>query len=183
MVKEIKALPNDTPIESQKYTVFSFVSPNNVKGLTECAFMFRGAFPTLDEARAHAKKLQEVNGDFNIFVGEGFKWMYFNQDLDKCQDVVYREERLQEIMSEFKKQSEEKDKLEKDRQKQMVEDMEKDEKVKKLENSENPDDKVRLTLKQKMEELNNEEIKNSVEKMEKINENLDKLKEAYKKLE
>ena len=47
MVKELKTLPNDEPIESQKYVVFSFVTPENVKGMTECAFMFRGAFATI----------------------------------------------------------------------------------------------------------------------------------------
>lgn len=183
MVKEISTLPNDTPIDAQKYTVFSFVSPSTVKGMTECAFMFRGAFPTIEEAREHARQLQQINGDFNIFVGEGFKWMYFNQDIEKCIDVVYKEERLNEIMTEFKKQNEEKDKMEKERQQKMVDDMEKDNKVKKYENSDNPDDKVKLTLKQKLEEINKEEIKNSEEKIEAINANIDKLKEAYKKLE
>jgi len=157
-MKEIKALPNDQPIETQKFVVLSFVSPQNVKGLTECAFMFRGAFPTIEEAREHAKKLQETNGDFNIFVGEGFKWMYFNQDIEKCIDVVYKEERLNEIMTDFKRQNEEHDKLEKERQNSMIKEMEKLNKVKKYENSDNPDDKIKLSLKEKMEMINKNEI-------------------------
>ena len=183
MVKELKALPNDIPIEGQKYVVFSFATPENVKGLTECAFMFRGAFATNEEAREHAKKLQQTNGDFNIFVGEGFKWMYFNQDISKCTDVVYQEERLHEIMSEFENQQKKKDNLEKDRQDDMVKQMEKDNKVKKYENSDNPDDKIRFSLKEKLESINNIEIKKSEENIKEINDSMDKLKEAFKKLE
>ena len=182
MVKEIKELPNDTPIDSQKFTVFSFITPENVKGMTECAFMFRGAFPTIEEAKAHAKHLQEVNGDFNIFVGEGFKWMYFNRDLEKCTDVVYKEERLNEIMQEYKHQNELKEKMEKERQTKMIEEMEKDNKVQRYNNSDNPDDKIKLTLKEKMEKLNLEEIKKSEDKIVEAQKNIDKLKEADDKL-
>ena len=182
MVKELKTLPNDEPIESQKYVVFSFVTPENVKGMTECAFMFRGAFATIEEAREHAKKLQQINGDFNIFVGEGFKWTYFNQDVNKCVDVVYREERLNEIMSVFNKQMKKKDELEKERQRDMVEEMIKDNKVKKYENDDNPDSKIKLSIKEKMEKINKMEIDKSKVNIDKIDSDIAKLKDAINKM-
>ena len=123
-----------------------------------------------------------VNGDFNIFVGEGFKWMYFNRDLEKCTDVIYKEERLNEIMQEYKHQNELKEKMEKERQTKMIEEMEKDNKVQRYNNSDNPDDKIKLTLKEKMEKLNLEEIKKSEDKIVEAQKNIDKLKEAYDKL-
>lgn len=179
--KELKTLPNDEVIESQKYTIFSFITPKN--GLKESAFMFRGAFPTIEKAKEYAKHLQEVNGDFNIFIGEGFKWTYFNDDLDKCTDINYKEERLNEIMKEYDEQMKKKDKLEKERQKEMIDEMTKDNKVKKLENSEDPEAKFKISLKEKLEQINNEEIKKSENNIKEIDDTMNKLNEAMKKLQ
>lgn len=183
MSKEIKALPNDPIIEAQKYIVISFATPKNIKGLTECAFMFRGAFAKEEEAREHAKKLQTINGDFNIYICEGFKWCFFSDDVEKANDVVYREERLNEIMTEFKKQNEEMDKLEKDRQNDLIKQMEKDNKVKKYENSDNPTDKIKLSLKEKLEKINKNEIQKSEDNIKKIDDNINKANDAIDKLE
>ena len=72
--------------------------------------------------------------------------------------------------------------MEKERQTKMIEEMEKDNKVQRYNNSDNPDDKIKLTLKEKMEKLNLEEIKKSEDKIVEAQKNIDKLKEAYDKL-
>lgn len=182
MSKELKGLPNDPVIDEQKYIVISFITPKQVKGLTEAMFMFRGAYATEEEARERAKYLQTINGDFNIYICEGFKWCYFNDDINKATDVVYKEERLNEIMNDFKKQQEKMAQMEKDRQNDLIAEMEKDNKVKKYENSDNPTDKIKLTLKEKMEKINQNEIKKSEDNIKEIDENMNKLKEAMDKL-
>ena len=85
-------------------------------------------------------------------------------------------------MQEYKHQNELKEKMEKERQTKMIEEMEKDNKVQRYNNSDNPDDKIKLTLKEKMEKLNLEEIKKSEDKIVEAQKNIDKLKEAYDKL-
>ena len=85
-------------------------------------------------------------------------------------------------MSEFNKQMKKKDELEKERQHDMVEEMIKDNKVKKYENDDNPDSKVKLSIKEKMEKINKMEIDKSKVNIDKIDSDIAKLKDAINKM-
>ena len=85
-------------------------------------------------------------------------------------------------MSEFNKQMKKKDELEKERQRDMVEEMIKDNKVKKYENDDNPDSKVKLSIKEKMEKINKMEIDKSKVNIDKIDNDIAKLKDAINKM-
>ena len=85
-------------------------------------------------------------------------------------------------MSEFNKQMKKKDELEKERQHDMVEEMIKDNKVKKYENDDNPDSKVKLSIKEKMEKINKIEIDKSKVNIDKIDSDIAKLKDAINKM-
>lgn len=176
MTKQINTLPSDQIIESQKYVLYSFISPKKVKGITDSAFIFRGAFPTIEEAKIYAAKLQQLNNDFDIFLGEGFKWVPFDQDLEKTDDLVYKDEKLNELMSEYKKQNDEKNKLEKQRQQDLIEKTIKENKAKKVQQ---PDDIIKLSIKEKMEKINNSKIDNSINDIKAIDDTMKKLKDVY----
>ena len=75
-----------------------------------------------------------------------------------------------------------KDELEKERQRDMVEEMIKDNKVKKYENDDNPDSKVKLSIKEKMEKINKMEIDKSKVNIDKIDSDIAKLKDAINKM-
>ena len=75
-----------------------------------------------------------------------------------------------------------KDELEKERQRDMVEEMIKDNKVKKYENDDNPDSKVKLSIKEKMEKINKMEIDKSKVNIDKIDTDIAKLKDAINKM-
>lgn len=127
--KKIIYLDADPIIESQKYICISFLSPKNVKnfkaikGCEDGALKFRGAFPTFEEAKDHAKELQEkLDPDFHIFVGEGFKWIPMNPDPETLEDQEYYEKELNELMKAQKENILQQKKMEADRKKDMIED-------------------------------------------------------------
>lgn len=72
---------------------------------------FRGAFPTMEDARAHAKLLREMDKNNNTyhpdtFVGMTGYWAPYNPDSYRVGDVDYMEEELNTLMHK-KKENEE----------------------------------------------------------------------------
>lgn len=144
------------------FFLISFLSQKNIKSDKKInpAFKIRGYFKTLEEAQDGAKKLQEKDPYFDIFLGKMGHWMPFDPDLETVEEQVYREKELNELMTQYKKQQEEHNKLEEERRRQMKESVK------------SPKDK-------KQEEKVKEEEK---KEMEKMNENYDRLKSVFEKL-
>lgn len=103
------------------FFLISFLCPDKIK--TNCkinpAFKIRGYFKTIEEAQEAAKKLQEKDPYFDIFLGQMGHWMPFNPDIDTVEEQVYREKELNELMQQYKKQKEEHDKLEEERRQKL----------------------------------------------------------------
>lgn len=79
-----------------------YSTDNNVFGLK-----FRGAFPTLDEAKAHAKRLAEtVDPYHHIYVFDGGKWGGFIMKESDSNELVeqteYTNNELNEMMKKYK---------------------------------------------------------------------------------
>lgn len=180
MTKKIDNLHCDKVIDSQRYVLFSFISPKKVKGITDSFFIFRGAFSTIEEAKKHAAHLQQINNDFDIFIGEGFKWMPFDQDLEQTEEFVYKDEKLNEVMGEYKKQMDEKNKEEVERQEEMKKKLINESGAKKTKNIDN---QIKQSIKEKIENINKETIDTSTNNIKKIDETIEKLDKVYKKLQ
>jgi hypothetical protein len=103
--KKIDYLDEDPVIKGQEWICVSFLSPEKVKGCKTMGFKFRGAFPTQEEANAHAKYLQDkIDPDFHIFVGSGFKWLPFNPDPESIETQEYYEKELNNLMKSVKEE-------------------------------------------------------------------------------
>lgn len=101
--KKIDYLDEDPVIKGQEWICVSFLSPEKVKGCKTMGFKFRGAFPTQEEANAHAKYLQDkIDPDFHIFVGSGFRWLPFNPDPESIETQEYYEKELNSLMKSVK---------------------------------------------------------------------------------
>jgi len=99
--KKIDYLTEDTPISGQKFCCFSIITPESVKSDVKFdvrAFKFRGAYDTYDEAMARAKYLQNIDKQFNIYVGEAGKWLPLTDDPSKAKEETYAEEQLNKLM-------------------------------------------------------------------------------------
>lgn len=101
--KYIDYLDEDPPISGQEWICVSFLSPEGVKNCKIRGFKFRGAFHTREEAEKHAKEIQEkLDPDFHVFVGEGFKWLPWDQDPETVENQEYHEKELNELMKSVK---------------------------------------------------------------------------------
>jgi len=103
---KVDYLKEDTPLvgRGQEFICVSFISPEGIRNCTTRGFKFRGAFPTYEAAQEHAKKLREEDPTFDIFVGEGFKWLPWDpnvNDKDKVKDADYYEEELQKLVKGY----------------------------------------------------------------------------------
>ena len=92
--------------DGQKFLCISFLSdpnPESLKKSTLSGIKVRGCFETYDKACEHAKKLQSVDPNFNVFVGEVGKWLAFdpNPDSEYVKDSEYANEELNNMMKSY----------------------------------------------------------------------------------
>lgn len=71
----------------------------------------RGTYASLQEAENRAKKLQKKDPNFHVFVGPVGYWLPWDPSPDGVQDQVYAEERLNDLMHEYKKNLEHKNEV------------------------------------------------------------------------
>lgn len=119
--KKIDYLSEDPIIKGQEWICVSFLSPEGVKNCKVRGFKFRGAFGTRQEAEAHAKEIQaKLDPDFHVFVGEGFKWLPWDQDPETVENQEYHEEELNNLMKSVKENLLLKKQHENERKKQCI---------------------------------------------------------------
>ena len=165
---DVDLLTEDTPIQGQEYGVYSFLSPEGIKGCTVRAFKNRGSFATYEEASKYAEKIRNLEPVFHVFVGENFKWTAFDPDPNLVKDNSnYYEPKLQELMKGTIENQEKAKEYEAQRKRQMIEDSIKEEIKKKKDHG---GDSTRDRLKKKLEKKKAETDKDD-EKITKVLEN------------
>jgi hypothetical protein len=105
-------LTEDTIIpEGQKFVCISFLSDKDNK-TTLSGIKIRGVFSTYESACEQAKKLQNIDPYFNVFVGETGKWLPFdpNPESENFKDSEYANDQLNKMMKSYM-ESQEKAKL------------------------------------------------------------------------
>ncbi|AYV84218.1 MAG: hypothetical protein Hyperionvirus19_42 [Hyperionvirus sp.] len=147
--KVIDQLTEDTPIPNQLWCCMSFLSPETLKNCSLRAIKIRGVYNTREEADKRAQFLQKVDPDFNIFVGEVGKWLGWDPDPNSAEDQVYREKKLQEIMTNYKKNREKSKVMEEERKREMLEESVRNEAAKTLSRAEKKKHALRRKQEQK----------------------------------
>jgi len=61
----------------------------------------RGTYSTKEEATNRAKKLQNIDSNFNVFVGEVGKWLPWDPCADGVQDEVFQNTQLNDMMEKY----------------------------------------------------------------------------------
>uniref|UniRef100_A0A6C0L3M2 Uncharacterized protein n=1 Tax=viral metagenome TaxID=1070528 RepID=A0A6C0L3M2_9ZZZZ len=69
----------------------------NIRGLK-----VRGTYNTRDEADKRAKKLQSLDADFHVFVGQVGYWLPWDPCADKIEDEQYINSQLNDMMEKYK---------------------------------------------------------------------------------
>ena len=82
-----------------------FFAKNNFR-TTVRGLKIRGAYSTKEEAEMRAKKLQKMDADHNIFVGQVGKWLPWDPKPSDIADQEYAEEELNTLMKKYKENEE-----------------------------------------------------------------------------
>jgi hypothetical protein len=102
-MSKLDFLTEDTLLPpDQKFVCLSFLSDKECK-TTLSGIKIRGVFSTYDSACEHAKKVQSVDSNFNVFVGDMGKWLPFdpNPDSEVVKDSEYANEQLNNMMKTY----------------------------------------------------------------------------------
>ena len=90
---------NGTKLEDDFFAKNEFRT--TVRGLK-----IRGAYGSKEEAEMRAKKLQKMDADHNIFVGQVGKWLPWDPKPSDIPDQEYAEEELNTLMKKYKENEE-----------------------------------------------------------------------------
>ncbi len=82
-----------------------FYAKNNFQ-TTMRGLKIRGSYGQKDEAEARAKKLQKMDPDHNIYVGQVGKWLPWDPSPSAIPDQEYAEEQLNTLMKKYKENEE-----------------------------------------------------------------------------
>lgn len=87
-----------------KYVLLSFVSPvSNVKS-DKIGLKVRGVFDDMDTARAHLRRLMELDPAFDIFVADCHRWLLIPPKPSDLDNVEYSDQMLQQLVQTHKEE-------------------------------------------------------------------------------
>lgn len=203
--KYIDYLKEDDPIPGQLWVCISFLSPEGIRNCSIRGLKIRGVYGTKQEADDRAVKLQKMDPDFHVFVGEVGKWLPWDPDPNDVEDQIYQEKELNKLMKGYKEnldnakkmQQQRKDDMlkqaateEKSKKEQIVDRLRKKHAAKKQQKKINDTATLQLTdketeLKTKEEEIKTKEklIKSEKQRLDKIDQKIDEKKQNLETIE
>jgi len=90
-------------VPGQLFACVSFVGPDLPQKNEQLGMKIRGCFPTREEAGTHAKRLQKDDALVDIYVVDMYKWLLIPPKRDEIEDVHYQNDKLEEIMANYRK--------------------------------------------------------------------------------
>lgn len=90
-------------VPGQLFACVSFVGPELPQKNEQLGMKIRGCFSTREEAASHAKRLQKEDALVDIYVVDMYKWLLIPPQRDQIDDVHYQNDKLEEIMQNYKK--------------------------------------------------------------------------------
>lgn len=109
-----------TTVPGQIFACISIVGPDCPQKNDKFGLKIRGAFNSREEAASHAKRLQNEDATFDIYVVDMYKWLLIPPDRDHIEDVHYNDEKLEEIMTKYRENQAMASKMFEDRKRDMT---------------------------------------------------------------
>ena len=109
-----------TTVPGQLFACLSVVGPECPQKNDKFGIKIRGTFATRDEAANHAKRLQREDSTFDIYVVDMYKWLLIPPDPTVIEDVHYKNEKLEEIMTGYRESQQMAVRMFEDRKKEMM---------------------------------------------------------------
>lgn len=101
---ELAPFPLEVP--EQKYVLVSFVAPEARQATDLSGFRVYGAFATIEEARAHAARVNSADPAFDVYVAEMYRWCAWHPDTQLIADKVHSDKQLDTLLREYRAQQE-----------------------------------------------------------------------------
>jgi hypothetical protein len=176
---KIDHLKEDDIIPGQRYVCISFVSPEGIRNCSTRGLKIRGVYPTYQEAQDRAKKLQELDPNFDIFIGEVGKWLPWDPDPNSgAKEQKYQEEELQKLVEGYEKNLSRAKKLQEDRKRDMIENAAREEKSRRSKIQERLRKKLaKKKAKEQLENMQKDRLKNLLPKNLNKNDEIESKKE------
>jgi hypothetical protein len=104
-------------MRKQHWYCMSFLSPEGVRNCSVRGVKVSAGFETQQDANDFANILRQHNKYFNVFVGEGGKWLPWDPEDDQVEkDPIYQEKELNELAKAYKEQQEKAAEVHRERQ-------------------------------------------------------------------
>ena len=110
-----------TTVPGQIFACLSIVGPDCPQKNEKFGIKIRGCFATRDEASNHAKRLQKEDATFDIYVVDMYKWLLIPPDREKIEDVHYNNEKLEELMTNYRENQSQATRMFEERKREMIE--------------------------------------------------------------
>lgn len=110
-----------TTVPGQLFACLSIVGPDCPQKNEKFGIKIRGCFATRDEAANHAKRLQKEDATFDIYVVDMYKWLLIPPDREKIDDVHYNNEKLEELMTNYRENQSQATRMFEERKREMME--------------------------------------------------------------
>tara|TARA_B110000858_G_C17798317_1_gene473746 strand:+ start:430 stop:1017 length:588 start_codon:yes stop_codon:yes gene_type:complete len=122
MSLEMSMLEQDyTTVPGQIFACLSVIGPECPQKNDKFGIKIRGCFATREEASNHAKRLQKEDATFDIYVVDMYKWLLIPPDRDKIEDVHYNNEKLEELMINYRENQSQAARMFEERKREMTE--------------------------------------------------------------
>jgi len=106
--KQVDELYEGHKLEHNKVINKEFNEANDYKTSLRC-MKVRGIYDTLKEAEYRAKKLQNSDKNFHVFVGQVGYWLPWDPDPNQMKDQEFMNDKLNELMKKYQENSDHKD--------------------------------------------------------------------------
>jgi hypothetical protein len=88
-------------VPGQAFACLSIIGPACPQKTDKLAIKIRGVFATSEDAKNHAKKLQQADAVVDIYVVDMYSWLIIPPDPATIEDSHYTNEKLQELMDKY----------------------------------------------------------------------------------
>jgi hypothetical protein len=89
---------DDLKVSGQNYALISVVSPSSNQKNDMCGVKIKGVFETVEEAKMHAKRVQENDPLFDVYLVELYKWLPVPPNNEMIENQEYQDEELNKII-------------------------------------------------------------------------------------
>lgn len=90
--------PDSMKIPGQNYALISVVSPQSNQKNDTCGVKIKGVFDTVEEAQHYAKKINQLDPLFDVYLVELYKWLPIPPNADMIQNQEYQDNMLNTII-------------------------------------------------------------------------------------